>query len=235
MKKKEKYYCSFCGKSQDAVDLIIAGPEDHDICSECVDVCVDHIYEFGAELPSVNSKLGRQSKDFVAELGIKPRFSKVNIAQVEDQCFYLCPFSEPFNSVFRDHVAPTVKGLGLTIKRADDIFGTQPIVDDIWEGICESSIILADVTGRNPNVMYEIGLAHTIGKPVVIITQSIDDVPFDLRHYRCIIYSYNPRGIKELEERLIGTLGFLRRSTKEKSSSRSKGVSVKRRRAPRSE
>jgi len=73
-----------------------------------------------------------------------------------------------------------------------------------------SEFILADVTGKNPNVMYEIGMAHTIGKPVIIITQQIDDVPFDLRHYRCIVYEYTPRGCKDLERKISGTLRFLK-------------------------
>jgi hypothetical protein len=214
LKKDDKFYCSFCGKSQDDVELIIAGPPDHDICSDCVDLCVDIIYYEGKNLPSVNSHLGRKNIDIVSELGLKPRFNKVSIARVENQCFYLCPFSDPFDAVYKDHVVPTIENLEMTIKRADDIYGTQPIVDDIWEGICESDIVLADVTGRNPNVMYEIGMAHTVGKPVVIITQSIDDVPFDLKHYRCIIYSYSPKGVKELEERLAGTLGFLKHRIK---------------------
>lgn len=227
MKKSDKFYCSFCGKSQDEVALIIAGPDSHDICNECVDVCVELIYEKDGNLPSVNSKLGRKSVDIVTELGLKPRFSKISIDRVENQCFYLCPFSEPFNTIYRDHVVPAIKTLGMTIKRADDIYGTQPIVDDIWEGICESEIILADVTGRNPNVMYEIGMAHTVGKPVIIITQSIDDVPFDLKHFRCVVYSYTPKGIKEFEERIMGTLGFLRHSAKASLTNRSSGTQPK--------
>ena len=57
--------------------------------------------------------------------------------------------------------------------------------------------------------MYEIGMAHTVGRPVVIITQSVDDVPFDLKHYRCIIYEHTPRGCKALEDKLEGTLRFV--------------------------
>ena len=56
--------------------------------------------------------------------------------------------------------------------------------------------------------MYEIGMAHTVGKPVVIITQSIEDVPFDLKQYRCIVYDYTPRGCQQLEEKIAGTLLF---------------------------
>jgi ClpX C4-type zinc finger len=214
LKKNDKYYCSFCGKSQDEVGQIIAGPDSHDICDECIDASVEIIYEAGSSLPSVNKKLGRESKDLIKILGIKPRFTKINIEKVENQCFYLCPFSEPFNAIYRDHVVPTIKKLGFPVKRADDVYSAQPIVEDIWEGICESEIILADVTGRNPNVMYEIGIAHTIGKPVIIITQTMDDVPFDLKHYRCIVYSYTPKGIKEFEERIAGTVKFLKHGLK---------------------
>ena len=67
------------------------------------------------------------------------------------------------------------------------------------------------MTGRNPNVMYEIGMAHTVGKPVVMITQNREDVPFDLKHYRYIVYEYTPRGCQLLEEKLIGTVKFLKK------------------------
>lgn len=215
MKKGDIYYCSFCGKNQYDIKQIIAGPAPHDICNECVDICVDIIYDANDSLPSVDKLLGKKPQDINEKLGIQPRFSKANIKRVENQCFYLCPFMEPFNSIYRDHVIPTIRKAGLKVKRADDIYSTQPIVEDIWEGICESEIIFADVTGRNPNVMYEIGIAHTVGKPVIIITQTMDDVPFDLKHYRCIVYSYTPKGILEFEERIAGTISFLRHGQKD--------------------
>ena len=66
--------------------------------------------------------------------------------------------------------------------------------------------MIADCTGRDPNVFYEIGVAHTVGKPVVLITQSADDVPFDLRAIRFIEYQYTPPGMRVFEERLKITL-----------------------------
>jgi hypothetical protein len=57
--------------------------------------------------------------------------------------------------------------------------------------------------------MYEIGMAHTVGKPVLIVTQDIDDVPFDLKHHRCIMYSYTPKGCAALEEKISGTIRFI--------------------------
>jgi hypothetical protein len=146
-------------------------------------------------------------------LGVKPRFNKLKFQVKSSHVFYLCPFASPFNAVYADHVRPTVLASGFTIDRADEIYGVQPIIEDIWESINSAEVVIADVTGRNPNVMYEIGMAHTVGKPVVIITQDIDDVPFDLKHHRCIVYSYTPPGCQQLQEKVAATLKFLKRNS----------------------
>ncbi|WP_321794997.1 hypothetical protein [Caballeronia sp. J97] len=62
------------------------------------------------------------------------------------------------------------------------------IVDDIWQGIREAKLLIAELTDWNPNVFYELGLAHAISKPVILISKSIDDVPFDLRSIRVLVY-----------------------------------------------
>jgi hypothetical protein len=72
-------------------------------------------------------------------------------------------------------------------------------MQSVWESISKASIIIADLTNRNPNVFYELGIAHTLGKPVIMITQSMEFVPFDLRHLRCILYEYKPKSIKKFE------------------------------------
>ncbi len=208
MAKDEKEiepYCSFCGKLSIEVEHVISGPAVY-ICNECIDLCFEILTEKGWK----PSKFITKSNIDLKELNIKPRFNKIRFEKRSNHCFYLCPFSEPFNTIYSDHVVPAVKSQDVTIERSDEIFGTQPIIEDIWEGINSASLIIADVTNRNPNVMYEIGMAHTVGKPVIIITQSIDDVPFDLKHYRCIIYEYTPKGCKKLENQLAGTIGFLK-------------------------
>jgi hypothetical protein len=80
-------------------------------------------------------------------------------------------------------------------------------MEDVWEQVCRARVLVAELTGRNPNVFYELGMAHTLGKSVILITQSIDDVPFDLRHQRVIPYQYSPRGVQRLEGALTKTLG----------------------------
>jgi len=72
-------------------------------------------------------------------------------------------------------------------------------------------VIVADCTGKNPNVFYELGIAHTLGKPVIIITQSARRYPFDIKHIRYIQYEYTPGGLKSFEKKLAE---FLREATK---------------------
>jgi hypothetical protein len=116
--------------------------------------------------------------------------------------FVLMPFSEELRPVYEDHIKVVASQLGLTAVRADDFFAARSIVSDIWNAIYSSRIVIADCTGRNPNVFYEIGIAHTIGKPTILISQDIEDVPFDLRHIRSIVYQYTPRGMGSFNKTL---------------------------------
>lgn len=126
-------------------------------------------------------------------------------------CFVLMPFSKDMDEVYEDHIKAIVENEGFSCIRADEIVGTNAIIKDIWERINRARFLIADLTARNPNVFYEVGLAHAIGKEVILMTQNINDVPFDLRQLRCIVYSWNPRGAKELEKRLVSTIkGIMR-------------------------
>ncbi|KKK66434.1 hypothetical protein LCGC14_2964150, partial [marine sediment metagenome] len=69
-------------------------------------------------------------------------------------------------------------------------FTAGDIMADIWSAIYHSRLVVADCTNRNANVFYEIGLAHAIGRPVILTTQKLKDVPFDLRQIRCIEYEF---------------------------------------------
>ena len=125
--------------------------------------------------------------------------------------FVLSPFTEPFNTIFIDHIKPIVEAIeGVTCLRADDIYDNRPIIEDIWRSINEAHILISELTDRNPNVFYETGIAHTVGKEVILITQNMDDVPFDLRHLRCIVYEYTPRGVQILETNLRNTINNIR-------------------------
>ena len=137
---------------------------------------------------------------------LNPIFQGREFALNDKMAFVLSPFTDHFDAVYVDHVRPVVERCGLSCLRADDIYGNQPIIEDIWRHTNEARIVVAELTGRNPNVLYETGIAHTVGKDVILVTQSLEDVPFDLRHIRCIVYEFTPRGTQRLEEQLQKTI-----------------------------
>ena len=116
-------------------------------------------------------------------------------------CFVLMPFSEKWSDRIWRHIEEIVLSNGFICKRADNLYGNN-ILTDIWSAINCAEIIVADITSRNPNVFYEIGIAHTVGKKVILLSQSKSDIPFDFLHYRHIIYEDNTDGIQYLIEEL---------------------------------
>jgi hypothetical protein len=148
-------------------------------------------------------KLGEARSDTIT---VSPYFGKpVGFAGPLD-VFVVMSFKPVLRPVYDDHVLKVTKSLNLAAKRADDFFGAHHIMSDVWEAINAARLIIADCTGRNPNVFYEIGMAHTLGKTVILITQNKSDVPFDLQTIRYIQYEYTPPGMKLFEENLLQTL-----------------------------
>lgn len=122
------------------------------------------------------------------------------------QLFVLMPFLDELQPVYEDHIMKVGKRCGLSVARADDFFTHGTVMSDIWSAINQSDLIVADCTGRNPNVFYEVGLAHALGKATILTVQDRSDIPFDLQHIRVLQYSYNPRGMQEFEEALEETI-----------------------------
>src|SRR6478672_1650469 len=105
-----------------------------------------------------------------------------------NSCFVTMPFREPFAKYYSAIVAPVIERSGLRPIRGDSLFRPSPIMDDVWRAINEASLLVADLTSQNANVFYELGLAHALGKPVILIAETMDDVPFDLRSLRILTY-----------------------------------------------
>jgi hypothetical protein len=104
----------------------------------------------------------------------------------------MMPFAGPLGSYYEKIYDPAIRKAGLTPVRADaEIFGTGKIIDQIWRGITAAKVLVTELTSRNPNVFYELGLAHALGKPVVLVSSNESDVPFDLKHIRVIYYDVN--------------------------------------------
>jgi len=113
----------------------------------------------------------------------------------------MMPFSKEFDSVSKA-IKTAAETLSLNCKRVDDIWEDSTIIQDIFNLIYKSSIVVCDFTGKNPNVFYEAGIAHLLGRKVIMITQNIDDIPSDLKHHRCLKYFPNDEGLRDLENKL---------------------------------
>lgn len=106
-----------------------------------------------------------------------------------DTCFVMQPFAPPLGDYYEKVYKTAIEKAGLKAIRADaDIFGTGKIMDQVWDGIVSAKVLVAELTTRNPNVFYELGLAHALEKPVVLVSSREEDVPFDLQHIRVIYY-----------------------------------------------
>jgi nucleoside 2-deoxyribosyltransferase len=125
------------------------------------------------------------------------------------KCFVLMPFSDEMRPIYEDHIVKACQSRGITATRADQIFSTRAVMEDVLDSVKEAHYVIADVTGWNANVFYEIGVCHALGKEVILLTQD-DEVPFDIRHLRRIRYDFTPRGMKRLEEMLIKTIDSAR-------------------------
>jgi hypothetical protein len=113
----------------------------------------------------------------------------------------MMPFDAGLDAVYTA-ITQAAVNTGLRCRRADDIWENAAIIQDVVALIDRSRIVVCDCSGRNPNVFYEAGIAHALGREVILITQNEHDMPFDLRHLRCIRYLNNAEGRAQLTQEL---------------------------------
>jgi len=121
----------------------------------------------------------------------------------EIKCFVIMPFTTDFDSVFaavRDAVQSAAPGKNIECHWLKDVHAAGRISDDILDSLDEAALTVADVTGSTPNVMWETGFAMALGKPTILIGQSIENLPFDLKMHRVI--GYRMEELAELMQRL---------------------------------
>lgn len=121
--------------------------------------------------------------------------------------FVLMPFDSAFDDIYKLGIKETASQIGMLAERVDEQIFREGILERIYRQIEIADIVLADMTGQNPNVFYEVGYAHAKGKLCILITKSASDIPFDLKHHRHIIYGSS---INNLRENLRGELEWAR-------------------------
>ena len=126
-------------------------------------------------------------------------------------CFVLMPFAKDFDWAWKI-IKETVEGAPFNLKceRADEIDSPGYVMNDVLKKIGEARLIIVDVSGQNPNVYYELGIAHSFknGNQVILISQSIDSVPFDLRPFRHFIYNTDPVTLKNMLVEVLSQTGI---------------------------
>lgn len=146
---------------------------------------------------------------------VRPRRQRPTVFQIPEHeniepalASAMMPFDAGFNAVYAS-IKKAAENVGLRCRRADDIWENAAIIQDVVALIDRSRIVICDCSGRNPNVFYEAGIAHTLGREVILITQSEHDIPFDLRHLRYIRYLNNSEGHAALIDALQGRMQTL--------------------------
>lgn len=131
-----------------------------------------------------------------------PKVFKVSDFQAvkENMVSVMMPFAG-FDHVYKA-IQQAIVASQMECLRADNVWEHAAIIQDIVQIIDEAAIVICDCSGRNANVFYEIGIAHSLGKEVILITQSRSDIPFDLQHLRYITYLNNSEGLAALTNEL---------------------------------
>ena len=119
-------------------------------------------------------------------------------------------FTKEYEDLYNEVIQPICEEKGLECRKADEIFTATPILDDIVSSIKDSTIIIADITPNNPNVFYEIGYAHALGKPTILLCdRSREKLPFDVSGFRTLFYDNTIPDKRIVEEKLRKFLDFI--------------------------
>lgn len=117
--------------------------------------------------------------------------------------FVAMPFDPSFDDLYHLGIKPACEKAGAVAERVDEQIFQESILQRIYSQIAKADVVVADVTGMSPNVFYEVGYAHALGKSVVLLAGSEDDIPFDLKHYTHFVYGGSILAvIPEIEKRV---------------------------------
>lgn len=147
----------------------------------------------------------------------KIKFEKFQAVSERPRAFVAMPFEEPFNTMYREVIRPEGNRLGLDVVRADELTRPGIIFEDIKREISDSRVVIAEITAPNQNVFYELGYAHALNKPTILLAQRGRELPFDIHSYRVIFYGDTIGEKPEVERNLTK---HLRSVLQEEDSSR---------------
>lgn len=134
-------------------------------------------------------------------------YSEISVANFradteKAKAFIVMQFSSPFNEIYTDCIKKACEDHGLEPVRADELYGPGMIIQDISDQIVSSQVVIADITPANPNVYFEVGYAHALKKPAILLAEKGTKLPFDLSGFRALFYENTIAGRRHFEEGL---------------------------------
>lgn len=124
----------------------------------------------------------------------------IKVYPIKPKVFTVMQFTSEYNDLYNEVIKPICEELGFESIRADEFYTSTPILQDIIESIQDSTVIIAEITPDNPNVFYEIGYSHAIGKPTILLCdRKREKLPFDLSSFRTLFYENSISGKNKIE------------------------------------
>jgi hypothetical protein len=130
------------------------------------------------------------------------RFSPVVSSQFPPTVFVVMQFSEQYKQLYSEVIQPVASEFDLKPFHVGEVQGPGVILNDIVQGLIEAKVVIAEVTPPNQNVFFELGYAHALGKPTILLAERGKQLPFDITGYRCLFYENTIGGKKQVEEAL---------------------------------
>ncbi|WP_191860743.1 TIR domain-containing protein [Hanstruepera ponticola] len=148
-----------------------------------------------------NVRKGQLQIAFSSRKEIIVKNFKVNL--LKPKAFIVMQFTEDYNQLYTEVIKPVCESYGLEVERADEFYTATPIIKDIVKSIKNASVIIAEITPDNPNVFYEVGYAHAIEKPTILLSDiKRDKLPFDISGFRTLFYENTIAGKTKVERNL---------------------------------
>lgn len=152
---------------------------------------------------STSYRLTRSPISLLLQSSGRVSVQQVRVKTQQPICFVVMQFTDEYNALYSEGIRPTCEAFGYNVIRADDFYNSGLIIEDITRSIRESTIVIADVTPNNANVFYEVGFAHGIGKPTILLSdRKREKLPFDISGFRTLFYDNTIGGKGAVEERL---------------------------------
>lgn len=157
----------------------------------------------GVEVVKQAHKIRKGPLSLLLQSDEEVKVRNIEVSAQKPECFVVMQFSEKFDDLYRDVIKPTCESFGYDVIRADDTYSNGLIIEDIIKSIKEASLVIADITPDNPNVFYELGFAHGINKPTILLSdRDRQKLPFDVSGFRTLFYDNTIGGKSAVEERL---------------------------------